>query len=269
MGMASRGGSSCAFTLSCSQRALLLWAQPNNQPEVVASGKSRQTGSRCVAVGSMLDRWTMMAIVGRRWAKRGRLLAEDRQKRGFDGVRFRVVGERKRRGKLFFSLARRKRREEWVQVLCRCCWGGAWPSLDWTGRSSAGRVASTVIQRIHCLEQATVQYSWQWASIDKARAINLESSSFCATCPSIIARYLLSVHLCTTLMHAKYYQSQTQSHVPQVSDVCTSTSAAPHVNPQTKTQHSRIKSHPCNLHSGDEWNAPARDPPRKTPVSRL
>ncbi|KAM6488067.1 hypothetical protein HDV62DRAFT_346784 [Trichoderma sp. SZMC 28011] len=79
MGMASRGGSSCAFV--CSQRPLLLWAQPNNQPEVVASGKSRQTGSRCRAVGSMLDRWTMMAIVGRRWAKRGRLLAGSSKER--------------------------------------------------------------------------------------------------------------------------------------------------------------------------------------------
>lgn len=79
MGMASRGGSSCAFV--CSQRPLLLWAQPNNQPEVVASGKSRQTGSRCRAVGSMLNRWTMMAIVGRRWAKRGRLLAGSSKER--------------------------------------------------------------------------------------------------------------------------------------------------------------------------------------------
>lgn len=97
-----------------------------------------------------------------------------------------VWWEREREEASFFFPGQAKKKGRvgsgFVLVLA---WGGAWPR--WPGRSSAGRVASTVIQRIHRLKRTT--YSWQWASIDKA-GFNLESSSFCATCPSITICYL-------------------------------------------------------------------------------
>lgn len=70
-----------------------------------------------------------------------------------------------------------------------CAGAGLGRRLAFAGLDAAvqGRVASTVIQRIHRLKRTT--YSWQWASIDKA-GFNLESSSFCATCPSITICYL-------------------------------------------------------------------------------
>lgn len=203
MGMASRGRS-CAFV--CSQRPLLLWAQLNKKPEVVASGKSRQTGSRCRAVGSMLDRWTMMAIVGRRWAKRGRLLA-DRQKRGFDGVAF-VWWEREREEASFFFPWPGEKEGKSGFRFCRVlgCWaagllgrrlaGARWTQQQQHWGGLRGRRGAMACNTAHPSPRAAAG-----SSIDKAPGRQSSNvGSFRATCPSI-HHYVSAIYLSIFARH--------------------------------------------------------------------
>lgn len=157
-----------------SARSRRVWKVPSN-------GQPLQ--SRGIDAGSMDDDGYRRSSLGKKRSSSCGIVKRE----ALTGFAF-VWWEREREEASFFFPGQAKKKGRvgsgfvLVPVLV-LAWGGAWPSLDWTQQ---GRQGGLHCNTAHPSPRTT--YSWQWASIDKA--INLESSSLCATCPSITICYL-------------------------------------------------------------------------------
>ncbi|KAL7802668.1 hypothetical protein V8C43DRAFT_77962 [Trichoderma afarasin] len=136
-----------------------------------------------------------------------------------------------------------------------CAGAGLGRRLAFAGLDAAvqGRVASTVIQHIHRLEQRAAGSGRQLIRPSINDSVNLGRVSVRPAHQSLSA-------ICPSLHDTDAREISIPNAIPRATRMYVQ---APHVNPQTKTQHTRIKSHPCNLHSGDEWNAPSQGPPQE------
>ncbi|KAL6791823.1 hypothetical protein J3E68DRAFT_53426 [Trichoderma sp. SZMC 28012] len=183
MGMASRGGQFvCLRLLSASfvavgaakqsARSRRVWKVPSNGQPLRCRG---------IDAGSMDDDGYRRSSLGKKRSSFCGIVKRE----ALTGFAF-VWWEREREEASFFFPGQAKKKGRvgsgFVLVLA---WGGAWPSLDWTQQCRQGRVASTVIQRIHRLEQPKAGSGRQLI-----RPSTFGRVPFCATCPSITICYL-------------------------------------------------------------------------------